>query len=393
MALSHARGSANPVAGEPGRMERRRFLRDAALASVCATGLGLAGCVAPPASASGGDCPGSAPPPSGATGGPTAPPEPPTDLPVDRDALARGALRDEIPAITDPAFGPDWADVAGTLTDEDLVIGVERDGRARAYPLATLSAYEVVNDEFAGHLLVTYCPLCASGVTAVRRVRGEPTVFGVSGLLYHGNLVLYDRRTDSLWSQVLARAIRGPATGDALELVPSAVTTWAAWRDAHPGTRVLLPPPASGTIAADPSTYGVHGHVGVQSVGQAVSDDRLHRRTLVLGVATETAATAYPQQVVAVAGPINDCVGGLPVLVAGEQIPQAFDRRVDGTALSFRAAGSGRVRGGGSTWSLTTGRALDGPHAGRSLRRLRGATATYWFAWVAVRPETSVYRG
>lgn len=82
----------------------------------------------------------------------------------------------------------------------------------------------------------------------------EGTAFGASrtdpdaGVRNGGNLVLYDAATGSYWSQLLARAVCGPRTGDELEIVPSRVATWGEWREEHPGTVVLLSPPHSGTV-------------------------------------------------------------------------------------------------------------------------------------------------
>lgn len=184
--------------------------------------------------------------------------------------------------IVDPAFGRDWAGIDaggqyGELADDTVVVGVERAGTARAYPLSVLWYHEIVNDRFGGPLLASYCPLCKSGVVADRRVDGRPTVFRVSGLLWRperirseaakaadrvfgadmasgeteavnaGNLVMVDDTTGSYWSQLLARAICGARTGDRLEIVPSTVDRWGAWRAAHPATDVLLPPPHSAT--------------------------------------------------------------------------------------------------------------------------------------------------
>lgn len=369
-------------------MKRRRVLNAAALAAV-----GLAGCTAPTISGDRTGCPGTAPPPI--TGGGSNPPaDGPIELPVPMDELARGALRDEIPAITEPRFGPDWSGVDASMSPGDLVIGIERSGRARAYPLAVLSRYEVVNDVFDGPLLVTYCPLCASGLTAVRTVMGEETVFGVSGLLYRSNLVLYDRLTDSLWSQLLAQSIRGPETGSSLTLVPSTLTTWRKWRGDYPTSSVLLPPPTSETISYVPEGMpsGVHGHVGVQEVGLSFDDDRLPRTELVLGVSTPELSKAYSVKQVADVGVVNDCVGGLPVMVTGTPLPSAYDRRVAGETLRFEPVGSNRVTGGGSTWDVTTGRAVAGPHEGTSLVRVPGSTTMYWFAWLDFHPETTVYQ-
>lgn len=121
---------------------------------------------------------------------------------------------------------------------------------------------------------MTYCPLCRSGMVADRRVDGEPATFDVSGLLWkpprintaaseeegrvfsdrergvenNGNLVMYDDVTGSYWSQMLARAICGPRREERMSIRPSTVDSWGAWREAHPESEVLLPPPASTVV-------------------------------------------------------------------------------------------------------------------------------------------------
>lgn len=190
------------------------------------------------------------------------------------DICSREPRPGRIPAIVEPAFAPDWNGVdGGRLTADTTVVGLERAGEARAYPLNVLR-FEIVNDRFDEPVLVTYCPLCSSGLTAIRKVDGQATVFGntsytwrppsqpgrtaieqgrVFGLSGRNvaeptndpNLVMFDAATGSYWSQLLAQAICGPRTGATLTLIPSTVTTWAAWLDAHPDTSVLLPPPHS----------------------------------------------------------------------------------------------------------------------------------------------------
>lgn len=134
------------------------------------------------------------------------------------------------------------------LVSRDRVIGVSIAGHARAYPLRLMSWHEVVNDTLAGvPIAVTYNPLCEAVVVFDRRVAGEECGFGVSGLLYNSNLLMYDRRpagaTESLWSQLQARAIAGPAAarGESLAVLPAALVHWAAWRAEHPATSVLAP--------------------------------------------------------------------------------------------------------------------------------------------------------
>jgi len=323
------------------------------------------------------------------------------DLPVPESELRRGAQKDAIPAITDPAFGPDWSGVDPTLDDDERVIGVERDGRARAYPLAIMNWHEVVNDEFGGPLLVTYCPLCGSGVTAERRVDGEVTTFGVSGFLWKSDLVMYDAATESLWSQIFATAIRGEMTGAELELTPSTFATWAEWTAEHPETEVLLPPPESGTISGggarnyerDPySGYDESRRIGVGG-GDGSTDSRLHPKTEVLGIASADAAKAYPLDAVRAAGVVNDTVGDRPVVVTTgpDGTLVAYDRRVDGQTLSFSAADDEHLRAGGSRWRILTGQAVDGSFEGTTLSRANERSPMFWFAWAEFHTDTALY--
>jgi hypothetical protein len=320
------------------------------------------------------------------------------DLPLSESDLIRAAPKDDIPAITDPAFDADWSAVTATLGDRDRVIGVEADGDARAYPLPVLNWHEVVNDDFGGPLLVTYCPLCQSGVTAERRVDGEETTFGVSGYLWQRDLVLYDDLTDSLWSQILGRAVRGSRTGDSLSLRPSTMTTWGEWRREYPDSSVLLPPPESGTVRPrstrnyNTNPYGEYEDIRHPRPGASESEKRLPPKSLVVGVATEEVAKAYPlRTVVEAEGVVNDRVGELPVVVAStDESLVAYDRRVDGETLTFDRDGAA-LTAGGSRWGLVSGRALDGPHAGRRLSRATDRSPMFWFAWLDFFPGSRVY--
>jgi hypothetical protein len=324
------------------------------------------------------------------------------ELPIPESEITRVLDKDRIPAITEPAFGPDWGQTDFELTDDDQIIGVERDGEARAYPMRILDWHEVVNDTFAGPLLVTFCPLCGSGVTGVREVNGQETQFGVSGRLWMSDLVMYDDLTDSLWSQILAQAIRGPETGDRIELVPSTLTTLGAWREEHPETSVLLPPPISGTVGESDGVrdYGrdpYDGYENIDRIGVGYNDfedDRLHPKTLVIGIENGDAARAYPfPQVESAGGVVNDTVGGLPVVVAtdpGDSLV-AYERTVEGETLGFERVDARHLRAGGSRWRVVSGRAVDGPFEGSRLTRANDVSPEFWFAWAQFHPQTTVY--
>ena len=117
-----------------------------------------------------------------------------------------GPPRDGIPALTDPAF--ENAGAATWLAGEDRVLGVARNGVAKAYPLGIMNWHEVVNDRFADeHIVVTYCPLCYSGMAFEAGINDERHLFGVSGLLFNSDVLLYDGNSESLWSQIMGSAV------------------------------------------------------------------------------------------------------------------------------------------------------------------------------------------
>jgi hypothetical protein len=168
--------------------------------------------------------------------------------------VASGMPKDGLPALFEPLMWPVPRADAETrgrrkfLVPSDLVIGVEAGGEARAYPLRLLVWHEVVNDTIGGTpVVVTYSPLSDTAAVFARRVGQVALTFGVSGLLLNSSTLIFDRQPDptreSLWSPVALRAVAGPAAGTALALLPCSVTTWGAWRSAHPEGRVLAPDP------------------------------------------------------------------------------------------------------------------------------------------------------
>ena len=178
-----------------------------------------------------------------------------TTLPPDA-VVASGMPRDGLMALVEPRMLTIAAVEALNhegrgkfLLPTDRVVGLEVGGETRAYPIRFMRWHEVVND-LVGDMpvLISYNPLCDAAVAADRRFEGEILGFGVSGLVWNSNLLLYDRRSDpaagSLWSQLEARAVVGPktATGASRELLPAALCTWGQWRDRHPDSTVLAPP-------------------------------------------------------------------------------------------------------------------------------------------------------
>jgi len=155
--------------------------------------------------------------------------------------------RDRIPALTDPKLvspaDADW------LEPDARVIAVEIGGEAVAFPLPILNFHEVANLTLGGRpIAVTYCPLCDSATVVSREIerpasdggtRTQVLEFGVSGALYNSNVLMYDRTTMGLWSQLGMRSVSGPLAGTSLEHLPVRIVTWETFQQEHPGARVL----------------------------------------------------------------------------------------------------------------------------------------------------------
>lgn len=122
------------------------------------------------------------------------------------------------------------------------------------------------------------------------QINGNPTTLGVSGMLWRDALIMYDRATKSLWSQVNGTAVAGAETGKRLQELPSELTTWGEWKRRHPNTLVLVKPALSGSLYedyfTDPQRIGVRGSIN--------PDPRLPGKELVIGLERNGHFAAVP---------------------------------------------------------------------------------------------------
>lgn len=126
------------------------------------------------------------------------------------------------------------------MSPGDKVIGLKINNDVKAYPIKIMTWHEVVNDVIGGKpVVISYCPLCHSAYIFSREIKGKTLTFAVSGLLYNSNVVMYDRQTETLWSQVKSEAIAGEMKGTKLPQVDATSTTWEDWISEHTDTEVL----------------------------------------------------------------------------------------------------------------------------------------------------------
>ena len=209
-----------------------------------------------------------------------------------KDILQGGPPRDGIPSIENPKFVT--AAAANFMRPTDRVIGITINGESRAYPINILNWHEIVNDQIQGvPVSVTYCPLCGTGLVYEAKVRGRVLKFGVSGLLYNSDVLLYDRQTETLWSQILSKGINGPMKGQKLTMVPSSQTSWASWLQKQPNTKVLS---TDTGFSRDyrRSPYGDYDQNTETYFPVSARSKAYHPKERVLGISVNGQYKAYP---------------------------------------------------------------------------------------------------
>ena len=151
--------------------------------------------------------------------------------------LTGGPAKDGIPAIDDPKF----TSLEEFDRSHDIQAIVIEDGDdIKVYPYNILTWHEIVNDSANGvPIAITFCPLCGSAIVYNREIEGVETTLGVSGALIESNMVMYDRRTETLWQQSTGEALAGELFGNRLDLYPFQLSTMGEVRSKYPRAKVL----------------------------------------------------------------------------------------------------------------------------------------------------------
>lgn len=195
-----------------------------------------------------------------------------------------------------------------------------------------------------------------------REINGQEIVFGNQGALWGNAMTWWDHDTGSIWSQPLGEAIAGPRKGQTIELLPSQLTTWEAWREAYPET-----------LALDAAA----GRAGISLLDT------------VIVVELSEDAVAYPVGELRERGVANDIVGGAPIAVvidpADDNRWAVFSRTLDDRVVELEIRFDQLIdRETQTVWDPVRGIGLDGPLAGEILDLLPGVPAftkdvpTFW---------------
>lgn len=258
---------------------------------------------------------------------------------ADQETITR--LFDVIAPIDAPAY--ESADAgSGWLQEDDLIIGyVDPQGQAWAYPAKILNSREIVNDELGGQaVLISFCPLCGSGVVYSRdhaEFAEQPLSFSNTSALYENDMVMVDRETGTYWWQVAGSGLVGELSGSLLELLPSQTTSWASWTEQYPQTVVMARPDGRDYSRDSFSSYGDtldSGRTPFPVSDGVMEDDRLAPSARVVVVSNNGVTRAWAASP---ARTIQDEVGGLSVTVTLDGVGGTVTDG-DGEAVPSRAA-------------------------------------------------------
>jgi hypothetical protein len=337
---------------------------------------------------------------------------------------------------------------ANWLADEEPVIVISLEGESRIYPLQILTWHEIINDTLGNvPIAVTFCPLCNSALAFDRRVplneegleqlssinpnakiislpeaflkayqsqkatkvtKAIEVTFGVSGMLYNSNMLMFDSSSSTLWSQLVGDAVVGTLTGTKLLRYPAPIVSFAEAKTSFPEAKVI----SKETGFNRP--YGSNPYVGYDNIGspaflfEGITDGRLSPKERVITLEINGESVAYPFSELRELKVINDTVSEEPITVFWQEgtrsaldqdsiadsqdvgAANVFKRSVNDRVLTFEWNGAGFVdKETSSVWSLF-GLAISGELQGTQLTPVVHDN-TLWFAWAAFKPETRIF--
>ncbi|KAA3617712.1 MAG: DUF3179 domain-containing protein [Calditrichaeota bacterium] len=316
-----------------------------------------------------------------------------------REVHDGGPGKDGIPSIDNPKMIS--LENTDFLNDDDLVVLFGNQGELSIYPHKILDWHEIVN---AQDVVVSYCPLTGTAIGLNREIEqnglSERTAFGVSGLLYNTNLILYDRLTDSYWSQMKNQCVGGDLIGTFPKNEILVETTYKTVKNMFQDARVL----SDKTGYYSTEQYAVYPYGDYKTNNNRLlfpisnSDNRIPGKERVMGIVINGEARAYRfESLESGINVINTNVGGVEVVVVGSKTSNylvAYKNTFNDSQvpLTFtKGSGNGQVvfkDNIGNNYNVL-GEVVTGPNSGS---RLAGTHSyiSFWFAWAAFYPNTEI---
>jgi len=302
-----------------------------------------------------------------------------------------GVRKDGIPALDNPSMIP--AAAARYLDEQDEIFGVGVNGIYHAYPLRIMNWHEMLNAVIGGTpVSLSYCTLCGAAVLYETTVEGVAYDFGSSGLLYRSNKLMYDRRTNSLWSSLHGEPVIGQMVGRGIKLKRLYVvrTTWGEWRRLHPTTLVLDKETGFQRNYAEGAAYAEYFASDETMFPVAWRDKRLKAKDWIYGIIIGGTSKAYPLRALRNMPIAHDRVANEEiVLISDAKRLSARAYETKGHRFVAKKENGNLIDNGDDEWLIEEEKLVRiADH--KELFRLPGHLA-YWFGWYAFFPSTEVY--
>lgn len=266
-----------------------------------------------------------------------------------------------------------------TVALDRLVVGVEVNGEARAYPLQFIGYHHQVRDSIGGQeVLVTYCTVCRTGRVFDPRIAGRVEHFRLVGM-DHFNAMLEDHTTESWWRQANGEAVAGPLRGTTLEELPSRQVTLRQWLTLYPASRIMQGDPAFTAQYAQDFAF----ERGTSRSRLTGTDPRSwEEKSWVVGLRVGEAARAYDWNQLLRESAINDTLGGRPIVIAVAADSASFYAFVRPDAGTRFTVSTDSLRAG------TRAYAFNGRGPSGALEAMV-ASQEFWHSWRTFNPATT----
>ena len=304
--------------------------------------------------------------------------------------------------------------------EKEPVIAVEINGRAKAYSLNILTMHEISNDTLSGvPILVTYCPLCNSGIVYHRKLNynGKENLmeFEPSGMLRNSDMVMLDRNTETLWQQLMGVGIVGELDKKELDILPSLIISVEEFFNRYPKGEILSKQTGFGDSE---KYYGTNPYKGYDDENSKpyehfFASDKIDKRLppmeRIVDIENNGMYKIYTFKSIEKEGVINDAFKSKNVVLFHQSgtvsvLDQSdissskdigtisvFNRKLDGNILSFeRSNGVFKDIQTKSSWDIT-GYCYEGKLKGKQLN-IEPHSNHFAFAWLAFYPETEIYK-
>ena len=303
---------------------------------------------------------------------------------------------------------------------KEPVIAIEIDGEAKAYSLNILTMHEISNDVLSDvPILVTYCPLCNSGIVYLRKLEydGKENImeFEPSGMLRNSDMVMLDRNTETLWQQLMGVAIVGELDKKQLDILPSLIISVEEFFNRYPQGKILSK--KTGFLDSE-KHYGTNPYKNYDDKNSKPYerffdsdkiDKRLPPMERIVDIENNGKYKVYTFKSIEKKGVINDTFeskevvlfhqSGTVSILDQENINESkdigtiavFNRKLEEKELTFKKVkGTFKDMQTNSSWDIT-GYCFEGELKGKQLQ-IEPHSNHFAFAWLAFYPDTEIYK-